>query len=86
MYISSLYDFSVSFEAVKGKGWSGDIALDDIKVISIYQYEYVSLLSYCTLLCYEHVLIYSSFSKRIIRQVNYFLIKSVPKHTFLFRF
>ena len=35
MYISSLYDFSVSFEAVKGKGWSGDIALDDIKVISI---------------------------------------------------
>ena len=35
VYISSLYDFSVSFEAVKGKGWSGDIALDDIKVISI---------------------------------------------------
>lgn len=32
VYISTLYDFSVSFEAVKGKGWSGDIAMDDIQV------------------------------------------------------
>lgn len=34
-YLRTLYNFAVTFEAVKGQGWSGDIALDDISV-SIY--------------------------------------------------
>jgi len=32
IYISTFYNFDISFEAVKGKGWSGDIAIDDISV------------------------------------------------------
>lgn len=31
-YIDTLYDFLLSFEAIKGNGWSGDIALDDVKL------------------------------------------------------
>lgn len=36
IYVNTLYGFDLRFEAVKGKGWSGDIALDDVNVRSVY--------------------------------------------------
>lgn len=40
-YVNAPYDSYMSFEAIKGKGWSGDIALDDISVSSLQPFRFV---------------------------------------------
>ena len=60
-YLDTLYEFSVSFEAVKGKGWSGDIALDDISVSQLLPITIGPFASNVTLLCicYKNFHIYT---------------------------